>query len=77
MKKLLYVIAMRNNAYYRVGPFANKEDMVAWGNHEFENGDDPRWQAVELNADNMHPKILNAEEHPPQDENFILSVEEF
>ncbi len=44
----LYVVVMRDTAFWVVGPFPDKPSMTAWGEHELNNGDDPQWQSISL-----------------------------
>lgn len=48
---LLYVICLRDHAYAQIGPFANYDVLRVWADAEEKNGDDPRWQSIELPAD--------------------------
>lgn len=43
-----------------VGPFETDDDLVRWGNRwQEENGDDPRWQQVELPDGHRDPILLH------------------
>lgn len=44
----LYVVVMRDTAYWVVGPFPDGDSLAVWGDHELQNGDDPRWQSISL-----------------------------
>lgn len=60
----LYVICMRDHAYYLVGPFEDYDALQAWGRHEADHGDDPRWQSVQLRDTALEPLRVDAAWHP-------------
>ena len=56
-----YIIRMRDTSYTVVGPFETQDDAAKWGRRDqAENGDDPRWQTIEL-ADPHHVEVVAPE----------------
>lgn len=44
-----FVVVMRNEDMWLVGPFDSDKDAAAWGRDPDNNPeDDPRWQTIEL-----------------------------
>lgn len=60
----LYAICTRHTAYYIVGPFDSWDALDLWGLYEEKNGDDPRWQSVELPDGVTMPTEHPADWHP-------------
>lgn len=60
-----YVICMRDDRYYLIGPFDDQAKMRAWGDEELKRTEDPRWQSIELSDDALLPIRLPQGEHPP------------
>jgi hypothetical protein len=53
------IIRIRDDSYSIVGPFASRDDLVAWGRKDqAESGDDPRWQSVYLADPHARPTVL-------------------
>lgn len=59
-----YVLCSRNEEYFIVGPFESDEQMKEWGDHEYNNGDDPRWQSIRLKTSNLMPSVHGPDWHP-------------
>lgn len=61
----LYALCVRNHAHYIVGPFEGYQALQVWGDHEGDNGDDPRWQSIELRGDSdLMPAVHGPDWHP-------------
>ncbi len=60
----LYAVCMRDNAYYLVGPFDSYGALRVWGDVERDNGDDPRWQSIELPGHALMPDVHGPDWHP-------------
>jgi hypothetical protein len=64
MPHQIYAVVCRSHAYFIVGPFEDHAALAAWGDHEAENGDDPRWQEVKLPDGQTMPTAHDASWHP-------------
>ena len=60
----LYAICIRDHAYFLIGPFEGYDTLAHWGDHELRNGDDPRWQSIELPAGWSTPEPHGPDWHP-------------
>jgi len=56
----LYVVCLRNHAFYLVGPFDSYDAMRDWADYEEQHGDDPRWQSIELREAQLTPMPIGA-----------------
>lgn len=66
-----YVICMRDDRYYLIGPFDDKAKMRAWGNEELRRTQDPRWQSIELTDETLQPIRLTQDEHAPTKDRYL------
>lgn len=61
----LYAICIRDRVYYLVGPFESYDELRIWGDYELHNGDDPRWQSIQLPDDtSLIPEVHGPDWHP-------------
>lgn len=65
-----YIIVMRSTAFWVVGPFEDDNAVQDWGTYEYNHGDDPRWQTIDLfshELDALKPfdLVKSIDWHPP------------
>ena len=60
----LYAVVMRDHAYYLVGPFVDRAALSQWAEVEQAQGDDPRWQSIELPYRALLPVLHGPDFHP-------------
>lgn len=55
-----YIMVMRNDRYWLVGPFASRTAAAEWGRDPVNNPqDDPRWQTIDLADPHLVPLVMS------------------
>lgn len=56
----VYIMTMRDDRYWLVGPFDSHDDAANWNRLAANNpSDDPRWQTVDLAEPHAMPMVLS------------------
>jgi len=60
-----FIMVMRNDRYWLVGPFDTHDAAADWGCDPVNNpGDDPRWQTIQLAGPGAPPEIRSPSAGP-------------
>lgn len=55
-----YIMVMRDDCYWIIGPFASQKAAAEWGRDPLNNSkDDPRWQTIELADPHLAPLVVS------------------
>lgn len=57
MKDTTYIIVMRDDRYFLVGPFADDATAAEWA-RAHNSADDPRWHTISLHHPGRAPRVF-------------------